>query len=155
MVNFLQDLVRTGDTVVLFQVIGLLVAAAVACYLCGCFNGAVIVSKYILRNDVRNHGSGNAGLTNFYRVFGGPLTVVVILTDAIKMVVAVEVGQTCVAAAVIAHIVPKDILGHNNRAVEASKQICLQSDEQHGQKQCRGHSTDVDLLHYASSLSFF
>ena len=88
MVNFLLDLVRTGDTVVLFQVIGLLVAAAAASYLCGCFNGAVIVSKYILRNDVRNHGSGNAGLTNFYRVFGGPLTVVVILTDAIKMVAA-------------------------------------------------------------------
>ena len=28
--------------------------AAVAAYLCGCFNGAVIVSKYILRDDVRN-----------------------------------------------------------------------------------------------------
>ena len=40
-------------------------------YLCGCFNGAVIVSKYILRDDIRSHGSGNAGLTNFYRTFGG------------------------------------------------------------------------------------
>lgn len=65
--------------------------AAVA-YFCGCFNGAVIVSKYILRNDVRKHGSGNAGLTNFYRTFGGPLTLVVILTDVIKAVVAVWVG---------------------------------------------------------------
>ncbi|MCI8813052.1 MAG: glycerol-3-phosphate acyltransferase, partial [Oscillibacter sp.] len=46
---------------------------ALAAYLLGCFNGAVIVSKYILRDDVRNHGSGNAGLTNFYRTFGGPL----------------------------------------------------------------------------------
>ena len=36
----------------------LLGVAAVFAYLCGCFNGAVIVSKYILRNDVRNHGSG-------------------------------------------------------------------------------------------------
>ena len=93
MVNFLLDLVRTGDTVELFTTVGLIAAAAAACYLCGCFNGAVIVSKYILRNDVRNHGSGNAGLTNFYRVFGGPLTVVVILTDAIKMVVAVEIAK--------------------------------------------------------------
>ena len=59
-------------------VLGLL--AAVIAYFCGCFNGAVIVSKYILRDDVRNHGSGNAGLTNFYRTFGGPLTFVVILT---------------------------------------------------------------------------
>jgi len=68
-------------------------AAAVIAYFCGCFNGAVIVSKYILRNDVRNHGSGNAGLTNFYRTFGGPLTVVVILTDVLKAVVALLVAE--------------------------------------------------------------
>ena len=61
---------------------------AVLAYLCGCFNGAVIVSKYILRDDVRNHGSGNAGLTNFHRTFGGGLTAVVILTDVLKAVVA-------------------------------------------------------------------
>ena len=62
---------------------------AVWAYLCGCFNGAVIVSKYILRDDVRTHGSGNAGLTNFYRTFGGPLTFVVILCDVLKAVVAI------------------------------------------------------------------
>ena len=65
---------------------------AVISYFCGCFNGAVIVSKYILRDDVRNHGSGNAGLTNFYRTFGGGLTFVVILTDVLKAVVAVWVS---------------------------------------------------------------
>ena len=69
-----------------------LVIVAVAAYFCGCFNGAVIVSKYILRDDVRTHGSGNAGLTNFYRTFGGPLTFAVILTDVLKAVVAVWVG---------------------------------------------------------------
>ena len=65
---------------------------AVAAYFLGCFNGAVIVSKYILRDDVRNHGSGNAGLTNFYRTFGGVLTFVVILTDVLKAVAAVLLG---------------------------------------------------------------
>ena len=64
------------------------VAAAAIAYFCGCFNGAVIVSKYILRDDVRTHGSGNAGLTNFYRTFGGPLTFGVILTDVLKAIVA-------------------------------------------------------------------
>lgn len=68
--------------------------ATVIAYFCGCFNGAVIVSKYILRDDVRNHGSGNAGLTNFYRTFGGPLTFVVILTDVLKAVVAILVGAS-------------------------------------------------------------
>lgn len=66
---------------------------AVVSYFLGCFNGAVIVSKYILRDDVRNHGSGNAGLTNFYRTFGGPLTAVVILCDVLKAVLALLVGQ--------------------------------------------------------------
>ena len=70
----------------------MMLAAAVIAYFLGCFNGAVIVSKYILRDDVRKHGSGNAGLTNFYRTFGGPLAVVVILTDVLKAVVAVWVG---------------------------------------------------------------
>ena len=65
---------------------------AVIAYFCGCFNGAVIVSKYILRDDVRTHGSGNAGLTNFYRTFGGPLTFGVILTDVLKAIVALVVG---------------------------------------------------------------
>ncbi len=69
---------------------------AVIAYFCGCFNGAVIVSKYILRDDVRTHGSGNAGLTNFYRTFGGPLTLVVILTDVIKAIVAILVGVAIV-----------------------------------------------------------
>ena len=68
------------------------VLVAAAAYFLGCFNGAVIVSKYILRNDVRNHGSGNAGLTNFHRTFGGPLTAVVILCDVLKAVVAVLLG---------------------------------------------------------------
>ena len=70
----------------------LMLAAAVIAYFLGCFNGAVIVSKYILRNDIRNHGSGNADLTNFYRVFGGGLTFVVILCDVIKAILAVLIG---------------------------------------------------------------
>ena len=65
---------------------------AVVAYFCGCFNGAVIVSKYILRDDERNHGSGNAGRTNFHRTFGGALTFVVILCDVLKAVVALLIG---------------------------------------------------------------
>ena len=67
----------------------LAVVIAVSAYFLGCSNGAIIVSKYILHNDVRNHGSGNAGLTNFHRVFGGKLTLVVILSDVVKAVAAI------------------------------------------------------------------
>ena len=87
-------MVIEGSLPVSPEVFGALLFAlsAVIAYFCGCFNGAVIVSKYILRDDVRTHGSGNAGLTNFYRTFGGPLTLAVILTDVLKMIAAVEIG---------------------------------------------------------------
>jgi len=84
-----------GDTHSCF----LFAAIALCAYLCGCFNGAVIVSKYILRDDIRTHGSGNAGLTNFYRTFGGPLTAVVILTDALKAVLAIWIATDIVTPA--------------------------------------------------------
>ena len=68
---------------------GILAVSAIVAYLLGCLNGAVIVSKYILQDDVRDHGSGNAGLTNFHRTFGGKLTLAVIAADVLKMLLAV------------------------------------------------------------------
>lgn len=67
----------------------MLAIAALLAYFLGCLNGAVLVSKYILQDDVREHGSGNAGLTNFYRCFGGKLTLLVLVADMLKMLVAV------------------------------------------------------------------
>lgn len=70
----------------------LLIAAAgigAISYFLGCFNGSAMISRYILRDDIRNHGSGNAGLTNFYRTFGGPLTFAVIASDAVKAIIAI------------------------------------------------------------------
>ncbi len=83
------------------------ISVAAASYFLGCFNGAVIVSKYILRDDVRNHGSGNAGLTNFYRTFGGPLTAVVILCDVLKAVIAVLLGTGLLGSIINAPILGK------------------------------------------------
>ena len=71
--------------------LGILMVAVIA-YFCGCFNGAVIVSKYILRDDVRNHGSGNAGLTNFYRTYGARYALCVIICDMGKTVLACLIG---------------------------------------------------------------
>ena len=66
--------------------------AAIA-YFCGCFNGAVIVSKYILRDDVRNHGSGAAGMTNMLRTFGKKAAALTAVGDVLKGVVAVCLGR--------------------------------------------------------------
>lgn len=81
--------------------IGLLLGAAVLGYFWGCFNGAVIVSKHILHDDVRNYGSGNAGMTNFHRVFGGKLTLLVIAVDLGKMWIAVFMARVLFSVVLI------------------------------------------------------
>lgn len=63
----------------------------VAGYLLGNFNGAVCVS-HLLGDDVRSHGSGNAGLTNFIRNYGAGRSLTVILIDAGKAVAACVLG---------------------------------------------------------------
>ena len=57
-------------------------------YFLGCLNGSVMVSHFVIRDDVRQHGSGNAGLTNFYRTYGAKYALGVILFDMGKTVVA-------------------------------------------------------------------
>ena len=51
---------------------GLLAAIAVFSYLLGGLNGAIIASKYVFHRDVRDYGSGNAGLTNFCLLYTSP-----------------------------------------------------------------------------------
>ncbi len=56
-------------------------------YLLGNLNGAVCMSA-LHHDDVRTHGSGNAGLTNFIRNYGVGQAVYVIFIDAGKAVLA-------------------------------------------------------------------
>ena len=60
-------------------------------YLLGNLNGAVWVS-HMLKDDVRTHGSGNAGLTNFIRSYGAQYALLVIAVDALKAVAACLIG---------------------------------------------------------------
>ena len=60
-------------------------------YLLGNLNGAVCASK-AMGDDVRTHGSGNAGLTNFIRNYGAGHALMVILIDAGKAVLACLLG---------------------------------------------------------------
>ena len=57
-------------------------------YCLGNINGAIIISKCMMKDDVRSHGSGNAGLTNFFRTYGGFQSLLVILIDVTKCVLA-------------------------------------------------------------------
>jgi len=74
------------------MIVLLLLLAAVIAYGLGSINGAIITARFVFRRDVRNYGSGNAGLTNYYRSFGVPGLVTVALIDIIKSVIAVLIG---------------------------------------------------------------
>ena len=62
-----------------------------ACYFLGNHNGAICVS-HMLHDDVRDHGSGNAGLTNFIRNYGASRSLLVILIDVLKAILACLLG---------------------------------------------------------------
>lgn len=69
----------------------LIAVTVVAGYLLGNLNGAVCIS-HLFGDDVRIHGSGNAGLTNFIRSYGAGKAFAVILIDAGKAVAACLLG---------------------------------------------------------------
>ena len=58
-------------------------------YLLGSINSAIIVSKTFYGDDIRKHGSGNAGLTNVLRTYGKKAALFTLLGDILKTVFAV------------------------------------------------------------------
>ncbi len=64
-----------------------IIIGVLAGYLLGNLNGAVMIST-LMHDDVRSHGSGNAGLTNFIRNYGTAKALYVIAVDAFKAVLS-------------------------------------------------------------------
>ena len=84
-------------------------------YLIGSLNFAIIYSK-LRKDDIRNHGSKNAGATNVLRTYGKFPALIVFLLDILKGVIAVLIVRSvfdgeiyeCTAAlgAVLGHNFP-------------------------------------------------
>jgi glycerol-3-phosphate acyltransferase PlsY len=62
-------------------------------YLLGNIQTAVIVSRAYYHDDVRNHGSGNAGSTNMVRVYGYGPGAITFAGDSMKALLGVLAGQ--------------------------------------------------------------
>lgn len=67
--------------------IGLAAVLALS-YLLGSFPTSIVVGKVFFRRDIRKEGSGNAGGTNTFRVFGWKAGVLVVLVDVGKGIAA-------------------------------------------------------------------
>ena len=61
-------------------------------YLLGSLNFGLIISRRRYHDDVREHGSGNAGTTNMLRTYGKKAAALTLLGDMLKAAVAVGFG---------------------------------------------------------------
>ena len=73
----------------------ILIAAAtiLQAYLLGSVDTGILVSKFVYHDDVRNHGSGAAGMTNMLRTFGKKAAAMTATGDVLKGVLAVCIGR--------------------------------------------------------------
>lgn len=74
------------------ELLGPGVVAVLAAYFLGNLNGAITVSSLLDKDDVRSHGSGNAGMTNYMRSYGLKKTGLVVLLDLGKAILASFLG---------------------------------------------------------------
>lgn len=64
-----------------------------AAYFIGSLNFSIIISRLVYHDDVRKHGSSNAGSTNMQRTYGNKAGVVTLICDMAKGIVAVLIAR--------------------------------------------------------------
>ena len=69
-----------------------LLLAVVIAYLLGSVNFAIITTKLFSGKDIRDYGSGNAGMTNVLRSQGKLPAVLTFIGDLLKSMLAVYIG---------------------------------------------------------------
>ena len=80
-----------------------LLLSALVGYLLGSISFAILLTKAFAHEDVRAHGSGNAGATNVLRVAGKKASALTFLLDFCKCVASVLVGYFLVKHACVAN----------------------------------------------------
>ena len=66
-----------------------LIITALLSYLFGSLNFALMISRLMIGDDIRDHGSGNAGTTNVLRNYGKRFAALTFIGDVAKAVVAI------------------------------------------------------------------
>ena len=81
-----------NDPMYIFLIVASVAIISVASYLLGSLNFAIIISGKQYRDDIRTHGSKNAGMTNMMRTYGKKAAGMTLLGDALKAVVSCLLG---------------------------------------------------------------
>ncbi len=97
LVSYLIDKLGVGGTPAATAVtLGGIFLCIIIPYLLGSLNFGVMISQRHYRDDVRTHGSGNAGATNMLRTFGLKAAILTMAGDMLKAVIAVGLGYLIV-----------------------------------------------------------
>ena len=73
-----------------YLTLGIFVVLSIAVsYLLGSINSAIVVSRLLYKEDIRTHGSGNAGLTNMLRTYGMKAAALTLIGDMLKTLLAI------------------------------------------------------------------
>ena len=127
----LWGLNQTQFTLLLLAGILLTVVGA---YLIGSISPSIILSRFVLHDDVRKHGSGNAGATNMLRSYGAKFALLTLFLDMLKAAVAMGLGyliyQKDGAAlaglfAVLGHMFPIYYRFHGGKGVACAVAVAI------------------------------
>ena len=80
------------------------ILAVVIPYLVGSISFGVLVSVVLHKDDVRKHGSGNAGTTNALRTYGGKTATLVLLGDLLKGTLGAYLGTLILPSPIGAYV---------------------------------------------------
>ena len=75
-----------------FVLFASMLAVLLTAYLLGSINSAILFSKLIYKDDIRNHGSGNGGMTNMLRTFGGKAALLTLAGDLLKTAISIFIA---------------------------------------------------------------
>ena len=93
--SYIADCASRGSFGAVFWVVTVfsVLALLVVLYFLGSINFGIIISKLFHGEDIREYGSGNAGMTNMLRTYGKRDAAITLIGDALKAVVAVILGR--------------------------------------------------------------
>ena len=90
--HYINNDLTDNSSLALILVIASCLLAAVASYFLGSLNFAIIISGRTYKQDIRNFGSNNAGMTNMMRTYGRKAAGLTFLGDMLKAVVSCLIG---------------------------------------------------------------
>lgn len=113
------------------QLAAMALALLAGAYLLGSIPTGYLVVRAIAGKDIRQHGSGNIGMANAYRVGGAGVAFVVLLGDALKGAVLVLLARLGLGlpdlvvvaiglAAIVGHDFPIFLRGHGGKGIATS-----------------------------------